>query len=91
MLPIITTIFQLGKLAYQQGHIDKALGHFISDMMLTRGEVGLFHPRIAHILNEIALVYDDKNDLKAGELFEVALIILLDTYGNNNIEVAVVR
>ena len=83
--------FQLGKLAYKQGHIDKALGHFLHDLILTRGEVGLFHPRLANILNEIALVYDDKNDSKAGELFEAALMILLDTYGPKYVEVAVLR
>ena len=83
--------FQLGQLSYKQGRIDEALGYNIQDLTLTRGDVGTSHPRTAGILNDIALVYDDKNDPLARELYEAALTILLDTYGGNHLDVAVTR
>ena len=82
---------QLGQLAYSQGRTSEALGYFIQDLTLTRGDVGTAHPRTASILNDIALVYDDMNDPLAGELYQAALTILLDTYGNNHLDVAVTR
>ena len=45
----------------------------------------------ADILNDIALVYDDKNDRVAGDLYEAALVLLLDTYGRQHLDVAVTR
>ena len=42
-------------------------------------------------MNDIALVYDDKNDRVAGDLYEAALVILLDTYGRQHLDVAVTR
>ena len=85
------SLSQLGQLSYKQGRIDEALGYFLQDLSLTRNEVGTTHPRTAGILNEIALVYDDKNDPVAGELYEAALTILLDVYGSSHLEVAVTR
>ena len=82
---------QLGQSSYTQGRIDDALGYFLQDLKLTRGEVGTAHPRTAGILNDIALVYDDKTLPLAGELYEVALATLLDTYGDSHLDVAVTR
>lgn len=61
------------------------------DLQLTQGDVGLNHPRVAAILNNIALVHDDMNDKKAGELFTAALVILRDAYGKDHVDVASVR
>ena len=82
---------QLGQLTYAQGRIDEALGFFLQELKLTRSEVGVHHPRTATVLNEIALVYDDKNDVIAGKLYETALSIIMDTYGNNYIGTGVIR
>ncbi|XP_033111514.1 kinesin light chain 1-like [Anneissia japonica] len=60
-------------------------------MQLTLNEVGLSHPRVATILNNIALVYDDMNDKKAGDLFKGVLNIMVQAYGQNHVDVAVVR
>ena len=87
----IFALFQLGQLSYKQGRLDEALGYFMQDLKLTRGEVGAAHPRTATVLNDLALVYDDKSDPLAGQLYEAALFILRDTYGNNHVDVAVIR
>ena len=71
--------------------MEEALAYFIQDLSLTRSEVGTTHPRTAGILNEIALVYDDKNSAVAGSLYEASLSILLDVYGLSHLEVAVTR
>lgn len=70
-------------MAYKQGRVDEALAYYLQDLKVTRSEVGTNHPRTAIVLNEIALVYDDKNDISAGKLYEAALTIILDTYGND--------
>ena len=50
------------------------------------------HHRICvGVINDIALVYDDKNESIAGDLYEAALVILLDTFGNQHLDVAVTR
>ena len=46
---------------------------------------------MAAILNNIALVMDDMNDKRAGELFEAVLAILVEAYGNDHVDVAIVR
>ena len=74
-----------------QGRIEEALGYFLQDMKLTRGDVGSAHPRTAAILNDIALVYDDMNDSLAGSLYKAGLQISLETYGNQHLDVAVMR
>ncbi|XP_077992057.1 uncharacterized protein LOC144446177 [Glandiceps talaboti] len=84
-------IGQVGKLCYQQGRVDEALGFYLRDLKMTRGHVGTNHPRTAGIINSIALVYDDKNDELAGTLYEAALAILLETYGPAHLDVAHVR
>lgn len=63
----------------------------MQDLKVTRGELGTDHPRTAMVLNEIALVYDDKNDVIAGKLYEAALAIILETYGNNYLGTAIIR
>ena len=78
-------------MTYAQGRIDEALGFFLQDLKLSRSEVGVHHPRTATVLNEIALVYDDKNDEIAGKLYETALCIMTETYGNNYIGTGVIR
>lgn len=78
-------------MSYKQGRIDEALGYFLQDLNLTRNEVGTSHPRTASVLNDIALVYDDKNDRLAGQLYEAALMILLDVFGQSHLDVATVR
>ncbi len=78
-------------MVYKQGRLDEALGYFLQDLTLTRGEVGATHPRTAGVLNDIALVYDDRSNPVAGELYEAALTTLLATYGSNHIEVALIR
>ena len=67
------------------------MGFYLQDLLLTRVQVGLSHPRVAGILNDIALVYDDKNQREAGSLYEAALMILLDFYGPSHIDVAILR
>ena len=49
------------------------------------------HRMCAGVINDIALVYDDKNESIAGDLYEAALVILLDTFGNQHLDVAVTR
>ena len=45
----------------------------------------------AGVINDVALVYDDKNESIAGDLYEAALVILLDTFGTQHPDVAVTR
>jgi len=63
----------------------------MQDLKVTRSEVGVSHPRTAIVLNEIALVYDDRNDEMAGRLYEAALMIFLETYGNDYIGTGIIR
>lgn len=84
-------VVQLGQMCYKQGRLDDALGYFVQDLKLTRGDVGTAHPRTAGILNDVGLVYDDQSSPLAGQLFEAALAILLDVYGSNHVDVAMVR
>lgn len=83
--------FQLGQLNYEQHRLDEALAYYLQDLKVTRGEVGTNHPYTANVLNEIGLVYDDKNYQIAGELFEEALRIFLGAYGNNYLVTGVIR
>ena len=78
-------------MSYAQGRIDDALGFFLHDLKLTRSEVGVQHPRTATVLNEIALVFDDKNDELAGSVYETALSIMMDVYGSNFIGTGIIR
>ena len=82
---------QLGGLAYTQSRVDEALAYYLQDLKLTRSEVGVSHPRVARILGSLGLVYDDKNDPLAGELYESSLAMLLDTYGSAHVDVASAR
>ncbi|ELU12330.1 hypothetical protein CAPTEDRAFT_96933 [Capitella teleta] len=84
-------INRLGQMSYKQGRLDESLGLFVRDLNLTRNEVGSSHPRSAAVLNDIALVYDDKNSDFARDLYEASLAILLETYGNGHLDVAVIR
>ncbi|XP_013386754.1 TPR repeat-containing protein DDB_G0287407-like [Lingula anatina] len=84
-------INKIGQLTYKQGRLEESLGYFLQDLKLTRGEVGTAHPRVAGILNDIALVYDDGNDPLAEELYEAALAVLVETYGPEHLDVAIVR
>ena len=78
-------------MTYKQDRLDEALGYFLQDLKLTRGEVGTSHLRMGYILNDVALAYDDKNDPTAGRLYESALGIFLDTYGPSHLDVALTR
>ncbi|KAL4237051.1 hypothetical protein ACF0H5_005435 [Mactra antiquata] len=90
--PFYGAIFtKMGQLAYKQGQTDQALAFYMQNLKMVRSDVGTNHPRIANVLNEIALVYDDTNDKRAGELYEASLAIMLDTYGNNYIGTASIR
>ncbi|XP_061175870.1 uncharacterized protein LOC133184810 [Saccostrea echinata] len=82
---------KLGVLGYTQSRVDEALAYYLQDLKLTRSEVGVNHPRVARILGSIGMVYDDKNDKLAGELYESSLAMLLDTYGSAHVDVATVR
>ncbi|XP_033109971.1 uncharacterized protein LOC117111194 [Anneissia japonica] len=86
-----TEVLEIGELSYGQGRLEDGLIHHLWDMQLTQNEVGLSHPRVAAILNNIALVYDDKNEKVAGDLFKGVLNIMVQTYGQNHVDVAVVR
>lgn len=78
-------------MSYKQGRVDEALAYYMQDLKVTRSEVGTNHPRTAAVLNEIGLVYDDKNDVMAGQLYEAALSIILETYGNNYLGTGSIR
>ena len=78
-------------MSYKQGRMDDALGCFLHDLDLTRGDIGTSHPRVASVLNDIALVYDDKNDHFAGPLYEAALRMFLDVFGPSHLDVATIR
>ncbi|XP_060078987.1 uncharacterized protein LOC132558436 [Ylistrum balloti] len=82
---------KLGELSYIQNMLDKAVGYFLQDLKLTRSDVGMTHPRIAGILSDLAIVYDGRTDPLAGQIYETALAMLLDTYGHSHVDVAVVR
>ncbi|XP_033745872.1 LOW QUALITY PROTEIN: uncharacterized protein LOC117331312 [Pecten maximus] len=82
---------KLGELSYSQNMLDKAVGYFLQDLKLTRSDVGMTHPRIAGILSDLAIVYDGRTDPLAGQIYETALAMLLDTYGHSHVDVAVVR
>lgn len=86
-----TWFLQLGVLGYTQSRVDEALAYYLQDLKLTRSEVGVTHPRVARILGSIGMVYDDKNDKMAGELYESSLAMLLDTYGSAHVDVATAR
>ncbi len=60
-------------------------------MKLTQNEVGIQHPRVAAILNNIALVLDDLTNQTAGKLFQAVLAILVEAYGKDHVDVAIVR
>ena len=64
---------------------------YLLDLRSTRSEFGTHHPSVATVLNEIALVYDDMNDELAGKLYEGALSIILETYGNNFLGTGIIR
>lgn len=83
--------FQLGQLCYGEARLDEALGFFLQDLLLSRSQLGLMHPRVAGILCDIALVYDDKNEKEAADLYKAALVILLEFYGPTHLQLASVR
>ena len=58
---------------------------------MTQNDVGINHPRVAAILNNIALVLDDLNNDTAGKLFQAVLAILVEAYGKDHLDVAIVR
>ncbi|CAG2192362.1 unnamed protein product [Mytilus edulis] len=88
---VAAILTKLGQLSYKQGRVDEALAYYMQDLKVTRSEVGTNHPRTAAVLNEIGLVYDDKNDVMAGQLYEAALSIILETYGNNYLGTGSIR
>ncbi|XP_052774907.1 uncharacterized protein LOC128213338 [Mya arenaria] len=88
---VASTFTRLGQLSYRQGRIEEALAYFLQDLKVTRSEVGTFHPRTAIVLNEIALVFDDRNDELAVKLYEAALKIFLETYGDKYIGTGIIR
>ena len=87
----LSLYLQLGQLSYKQGRLDEALAYYLQDLKVTRSEVGTSHPRMATVLNEIGLVYDDKNDERAGMLYETALMIILETFGPNYVGTGTIR
>ncbi|XP_076109505.1 uncharacterized protein LOC143078527 [Mytilus galloprovincialis] len=88
----VAAIFtRLGQLSYKQGRVDEALAYCLHDLKVTRSEVGTNHPRTAIVLNEIGLIYDDKNDSMASQLYEAALSIFLETYGKNFLGTGTIR
>ncbi|KAL4236673.1 hypothetical protein ACF0H5_005057 [Mactra antiquata] len=90
--PFTAAIFtKMGDISYKQGQIEKALAYHMQNLKVIRGEVGTNHPRIANMLNEIGLVYDELNDPRAGNLYEAALTITRNTYGDNHIGTASIR
>ncbi|XP_071959587.1 uncharacterized protein [Antedon mediterranea] len=88
---VAAIVGQIGELSYGQGRLEDGLIHHLWDMQLTQNEVGLSHPRVGAILNNIALVYDDRNDKLAGDLFKGVLKILVQAFGQNHVDVAIVR
>ena len=88
---VLNIYLQLGQLSYKQSRVEEALAFYLQDLKVTRSEVGTNHPHTATILNEIALVYDDMNDVIAGKLYEAALSVILDTYGRKYVGTAIVR
>ncbi|XP_063416779.1 uncharacterized protein LOC134699017 [Mytilus trossulus] len=88
----VAAIFtRLGQLSYKQGRVDEALAYCLHDLKVTRSEVGTNHPRTAIVLNEIGLIYDDKNESMAPQLYEAALSIFLETYGKNFLGTGTIR
>lgn len=88
---VLCFLHQLGQLHYKQGRIDETMAYCLQDLKVTRSEVGSCHPRTAIVLNEIALVFDDRNDDLAGSLYEAALVIFMDTYGKNYVGTGIIR
>ena len=84
-------LLQIGELSYSQGKLHVAIVNYLWDLRLTQKEVGLDHPRVAAILNNIALVLDDMNNEISGELFQAVLAILVSAYGKDHVDVAIVR
>ncbi|XP_072039857.1 uncharacterized protein [Amphiura filiformis] len=84
-------IGQIGELSYGQGKLEAAILSYLYDLRLTQRDVGLDHPRVAAILNNIALVLDDMNNQISGELFQAVLAILVSAYGKDHVDVAIVR
>ena len=82
---------QIGELSYGQGKLVDAILHHLWDLGVTQREVGLNHPRVAAILNNVALVLDDMNNQTSGELFQIVLAILVSAFGKDHIHVAIVR
>lgn len=91
LMLVLNIYLQLGQLSYKQSRVEEALAFYLQDLKVTRSEVGTNHPHTATILNEIALVYDDMNDVIAGKLYEAALSVILDTYGRKYVGTAIVR
>ncbi|XP_072040846.1 uncharacterized protein [Amphiura filiformis] len=88
---VASIIGQIGELSYSQGVLPDAIHHHLRDLKLTQNEVGIQHPRVAAILNNIALVLDDLNNKTAGNLFQAVLAILVEAYGKDHLDVAIVR
>ena len=78
-------------MSYAQGRLDEAESYFLRDLTLTKSEVGLAHRRIAGLLCDIGMVYDDRNDPLACQLYETSLTMLLETFGPAHVDVAKVR
>ncbi|XP_019626894.1 PREDICTED: uncharacterized protein LOC109471895 isoform X3 [Branchiostoma belcheri] len=88
---VASIVGQIGQVCYKQGRVDEALGFYLQELSKVRAIHGASHPRTAGVLNSIALVYDDKNDERAGEIYETALTTMLQAYGNNHVDVAIIR
>ncbi|XP_078619476.1 uncharacterized protein LOC144886633 isoform X1 [Branchiostoma floridae x Branchiostoma japonicum] len=88
---VASIVGQIGQVCYKQGRVDEALGFYLQELSKVRAIHGASHPRTAGVLNSIALVYDDKNDERAGEIYETALATMAQAYGNNHVDVAIIR
>ncbi|CAH1253937.1 TEP1 [Branchiostoma lanceolatum] len=88
---VASIVGQIGQVCYKQGRVDEALGFYLQELSKVRAIHGASHPRTAGVLNSIALVYDDKNDERAGEIYETALATMVQAYGNNHVDVAIIR
>ncbi|XP_071484949.1 uncharacterized protein [Diadema antillarum] len=82
---------QLGELCYDQSRLEEASLFHCWDFQQTSKETGMDHPRLAAILNNLGLVQDDLHDASAENTFKLALGILLEAYGKDHVDVAIIR
>ncbi|GAB1604434.1 hypothetical protein Ahia01_000724800 [Argonauta hians] len=88
---VAAIINKLGQLCFQQGKLDEALCYFLKYFKMIRTNVGRNYAHLATIINAVALIYDKKNFEDSTKLYECALAIMLNVFGSEHVNTAMIR